>query len=178
MIPYIILTIEDDDDREFMSNLYMSYHRLLYKEIYDIVQNPWNTEDLMQSLLEKLIDHIKQLRSFDKHQLIDYICAAAHNTAYNYNRSKKREHFVNVDPESEPSTSNLEEFIIHNEDLALLAHVWNQLDEKTKYLLRARYILKKSGKEIAVELGTSPDNVRMAVVRAKRKARKIMEKNS
>lgn len=47
MIPYIILTIENDDDREFMADLYRTYHRLLYKEIYEIVQDSWNTEDLM-----------------------------------------------------------------------------------------------------------------------------------
>lgn len=73
MIPYIILTIENDDDREFMADLYRTYHRLLYKEIYEIVQDSWNTEDLMQSLLEKLIDHIDQLRSFDTRQLIDVL---------------------------------------------------------------------------------------------------------
>ena len=47
--------------------------------------------------------------------------------------------------------------------------------EKTQYLLRARYILNKSGKEIAADLKMSPDNVRMAIVRAKRKAKKAME---
>lgn len=175
MIPYIILIIEDDDDREFMADLYRNYHRLLYKEIYDIVQDPWNTEDLMQSLLEKLIDHIDQLRSFDTRQLIDYICVAAHNTAYNYSRAKKKDRFIDIDPDSEPSPSNLEDSIIHREDLASLALVWNRLDEKTQYLLRARYVLKKSGKEMAADLGIPADNVRMAVVRAKRKAKKAME---
>ena len=34
MIPYIILTIENDDDREFMADLYRTYHRLLYNEVY------------------------------------------------------------------------------------------------------------------------------------------------
>ena len=33
----------------------------------------------------------------------------------------------------------------------------------------------KSGKEIAADLKMSPDNVRMAIVRAKRKAKKAME---
>lgn len=130
MIPYIILTIENDDDREFMADLYRTYHRLLYKEIYEIVQDSWNTEDLMQSLLEKLIDHIDQLRSFDTRQLIDYICAAAHNTAYNYNRAKKKNYFIDIDPDNEPSPSSLEDSIIHREDLASLALVWNHLDEK------------------------------------------------
>ena len=34
---------------------------------------------------------------------------------------------------------------------------------------------KKSGKEMAAELGIPADNVRMAVVRAKRKAKRAME---
>lgn len=39
----------------------------------------------------------------------------------------------------------------------------------------AKYLLNKSGKEIANDLGMSSDNVRMALVRAKRKARQAME---
>ena len=39
MIPYLILAIEDDDDRAFMTNLYMKYHLLLYKEILEITHN-------------------------------------------------------------------------------------------------------------------------------------------
>lgn len=103
------------------------------------------------------------------------ICAAAHNTAYNYNRAKKKNYFIDIDPDNEPSPSSLEDSIIHREDLASLALVWNHLDEKTQYLLSARYILKKSGKEMAAELGIPADNVRMAVVRAKRKAKRAME---
>lgn len=38
MIPYCILVIEDDDDREFMTLLYIRYQRLLYKEIYEILK--------------------------------------------------------------------------------------------------------------------------------------------
>lgn len=53
--------------------------------------------------------------------------------------------------------------------------VWNSLDSKTQYLLSAKYLLNKSGKEIANDLGMSSDNVRMALVRAKRKARQAME---
>ena len=56
MIPYCILVIEDDDDREFMTLLYIRYQRLLYKEIYEILKKPWNTEDILQATLVKLID--------------------------------------------------------------------------------------------------------------------------
>ena len=53
MIPFCILVIEDDDDREFMAALFIQYQRLLYKEIHDILKNPWNTEDVLQATLQR-----------------------------------------------------------------------------------------------------------------------------
>lgn len=35
MIPVIILAIENDDERKFMTALYMQYHALMYKIIFD-----------------------------------------------------------------------------------------------------------------------------------------------
>ena len=67
-----------------------------------------------------------------------------------------------------------EEEILHREDLSSLSRVWAALDEKTRYLLSARYILNKSGREIAEDLQMPPDNVRMALVRARRKAQQAM----
>ena len=63
MIPFCILVIENDDDREFMTLLYIRYQRLLYKEIYEILKKPWNTEDVLQATLVKLIDKIPELRN-------------------------------------------------------------------------------------------------------------------
>lgn len=39
MIPICILAIEDEDDRAFMENLYMSYQRLMYSTIRNIVRD-------------------------------------------------------------------------------------------------------------------------------------------
>ena len=54
MIPSIILAIEDDDDREFMTWLYKQYQRLMYREILKIVQETWDVDDIMQSLFGKV----------------------------------------------------------------------------------------------------------------------------
>ena len=174
MIPSIILVIEDDDDREFMTGLYTQYQRLMYKEILKIVQETWDVDDIMQSLLEKLIDRIALLKTLDRQHLIDYLVTAARNTALNFRRDNKAKYFEELTDE-QPSPDDTEDALIQKEDLYRLANVWNTLDEKTQYLLRARYILNKSGKEIAADLKLSPDNVRMAIVRAKRKAKRAME---
>ena len=60
-------------------------------------------------------------------------------------------------------------------ELDALAQVWPRLDENTRWLLEARYILDYSDGELARELGVKPDSVRMALTRARRKARHLME---
>lgn len=91
MIPIIILAIENDDDREFMTALYMQYHSLMYKLIFDIVKSPWDTEDILQEVLVKLIDKIPTLKSLERQNRINYVAVACKNTAYNFFRDKKPE---------------------------------------------------------------------------------------
>lgn len=66
MIPYCILVIEDDDDRTFMEQLFVDYHRLMYHEIFKLVHDQWAAEDVMQSTLVRLIDKIPELRLKDR----------------------------------------------------------------------------------------------------------------
>jgi RNA polymerase sigma-70 factor (ECF subfamily) len=111
----------------------------------------------------------------EQNKLVNYIISTSKNTAYNSLRGKDRgilweEQEALADPAPAP-----EDQIIAQEDLYRLAHVWGNLDERTQYLLSAKYILKKSGKEIAGNLNMPSDNVRTALVRAKRKARQAME---
>lgn len=174
MFPVIILAIENEDDREFMMQLYTQYRALLYSEIYKIVQNEWDADDVLQNVIEKLIDRLSKLREMEHKGMVNYMITTAKHTAYNFCRDKRI-----IQPlDDEENISNdepaLEDGLIMRENLFCLSQIWGQLDEKTRYLLRSKYVLRKSGKEIAQELDMSPDNVRMAIVRARRKAYKAM----
>ena len=175
MLPLVIMAIEDEDDKAFMTWLYLQYRRLIYSEVRKITGNTDEVEDLLQSVVEKLIEKLSLLRGMEQNKLVNYIISTAKNTAYNSLRGKDRgilweEQEALADPAPTP-----EDQIIAQEDLYRLARVWLDLDKKTQYLLSAKYILKKSGKEIASDLNMPPDNVRMALVRARRKARQAME---
>ena len=61
-----------------MAALFIQYQRLLYKEINDILKNPWNTEDVLQATLVKLIDKSPELRNKEQPQLIGYILSLIH----------------------------------------------------------------------------------------------------
>ena len=60
-------------------------------------------------------------------------------------------------------------------DRVRLAQVWDKLDERSRYLLEARYILEKTDAEIAEDLGIQPKSVRMALTRARKTAKELME---
>ena len=169
MLPLVIMAIEDEDDKAFMTWLYLQYRRLIYSEVRKIIGNTDEVEDLLQSVVEKLIEKLSLLRGMEQNKLVNYIISTAKNTAYNSLRGKDRgilweEQEALADPAPTP-----EDQIIAQEDLYRLAHVWDNLDERTQYLLSAKYILKKSGKEIAGNLNMPSDNVRTALVRARRK---------
>lgn len=81
MVPFCILAIENEDDREFMTRLYLDYSRLMQQQITKIVQDEWAAEDLMQTTLVKLIDKVQDLRTKDRNHLINYIISACKNQA-------------------------------------------------------------------------------------------------
>ena len=60
-IPPAILAIEDEDDRSFMENLYRSYYRLMYHEIFTVTSDPWLAEDILQNVVISLIRNLSTI---------------------------------------------------------------------------------------------------------------------
>lgn len=181
MIPYCILVIEDEDDRDFMRQLFENYQRLMYHEIAQIAHDRWTVEDVMQSTLVKLIDKIPLLRSFDRNRLVNYIISAAKNTAINHLQQENRITVFSfddsLDPPADLSATPLDERLEQIQleaDLHRLHEIWPTLDERSRFLLEGRYILKKTPEEMAGDLNIQVASLRMALTRARRTAKKRM----
>ena len=180
MIPYCILIIEDDDDREFMTCLFLNYNRLMYREIFQLVQNVWITEDLIQDVLVSLIDKVKELRLKDQRHLVNYIITASKNKAKNYLRDTRIEATAPFDeqvdyPDPANNREEMERYLVERHNLSGLAHIWSKMDARSRSLLRGYYILGKTTAEIGVELGIKPESVRMALTRARKSAYELLK---
>lgn len=174
MIPSCIFIIEDESDREYMTQLYIQYQRLMYHTIYKIVKDPWKVEDILQMTLEKLIEKLSLLKTMERNRLVNYIISACKNNAINeLNRSSRHPVFSFEDccdvPYSDDGAS-IEEWLIKKDAVRQLRQVWPKLDMRSQYLLEARYILNLSTEEIARELKIKPDSIRMTLSRARKKA--------
>lgn len=173
IIPYCILVIEDDDDREFMTFIYQSYHRLIYHEVRKIVEDPWAAEDIMQEVTVTLIDKVKELRAKEERQMINYIIAISQNKAKNFARAAKAHGEVPFEAGAEAGTrvtDDLDSRLMRECDIESLARIWPRLSERSRYLLEGRYVLEKSVEQLAEELRLQPGSVRMALTRARREA--------
>lgn len=179
MIPTVILAIEDENDRAFMSDLFVRYERLLLAEIVDVLRGRADPEDVLQSTIEKLIDKISLLRGLETRQQVNYIITAARHAAINELRRLKRYpsfSFADIGAyfEQEDTTADVETIVHRHESVDELERVWPSLDERTRYLLEARYFLELSYEEIAAEIGVKPDSARMLLTRARNRVKKLL----
>ena len=177
IMPYAIQAMEDPDERAFMEQLYIRYNRLIYSEVRKCLNNRWEAEDVLQIVVIRLIGHVATMRTLDRDHLVNYLIRAARNTVYNYNRDHHKEAAFSFDEsfdsleENRPSLDEQLALVERREDAAA---AWAKLDERSRYLLEAKYFLEKDNEELAEELGISPAGVRMALSRARAKMREYM----
>ena len=179
MIPFVVATIEDMDDRDFMESLYYSYKRLMYSEIRKIVHDTWDVEDVLQNTLIRLIKKIPLLRTLGRDQLVNYIISTARNTARNHIRDNKRatEFAFDESIDSLDAARTSDHALEHLELVEMMQAVgeaWAQLDEKYRRVLEMKYILEQSNEEIAQEFDIGVNSVRMLLTRARKQLKELM----
>ena len=179
-IPFFILAMNNDDDRQFMTSFYLKYQRLMYSEAIGILQGRREPEDIVQTSLVKLIEKIDLLRSMTERQRVNYMITTVKHTAISALRELKPDKFFSVDDEDWAEGSrlhtdeSLDEMLFRRENVGRMELVWSCLDPRSQYLLKARYFLEMNQDEIADELHIKPDSVRMEMSRARKRVRQLL----
>ena len=175
MIPFLILAIENDDDRDFMEHLYLEYNSLMYSEANKIVGSQWDAEEVVQTVVEKLINHIDKLRALPRDNRVNYIITAVVNCSLDCVSKGKSLVFTDIDTECAEIAEeypHLDDALLTEANKATLFAAWQRLSEKDRYLLRSKYILDMPNGQIAEALGIKPDSVRTLLTRARNALRK------
>lgn len=175
MIPICIQAIENEDDRAFMAQLFLDYNRGMFSEIYQILQDQWVTEDVLQDSIKGLIDHIPQLRRMNIRARTSYIMTTCRHNAISEDKKRRRTLLVPDSPSQEQTQDPAEQVLV-SVTMEALHQVWPRLDQRTRQLLESKYILKMSDADIAAALNVKTDSVRMLLTRARNEARKAMQR--
>ncbi|NLG58001.1 MAG: hypothetical protein GX540_06285 [Clostridiales bacterium] len=79
MFPIILLTIEDERQRSFMEQLYLTHRSSMYRTAIEILRHPQDAEDVIQTVFLSLCEKIPRLMQMSCHTLRSYIVISTRN---------------------------------------------------------------------------------------------------
>ena len=94
MIPLVIQTIEDDDDRAFIEAIYIKYVKLMYITARTYCGALVNVNDVVSESVVSLISQITKLRGQEEKAQCSYIITTVRNKAFDAYRKSRRENAV------------------------------------------------------------------------------------
>mgnify|MGYP002626634853 CR=1 FL=1 len=178
LFPAIIMSIETEDDREFMMELYIKHYITMYRMAYSLTGNLPDTEDVVQDTCEALIKKISHLRTLDCNVLVGYIVSTVKNTAFSLHR-KRQGHKFDMIAEKAEELADLgpgpEEKVLEEASLEELMMAIEKLSEPDQAVLRAKYFEQRTDGEIAELLGIQANSVRSRLMRARNRLKNMIK---
>lgn len=165
--------------RERLEALYVEQHNNIVHYIYRKILNWEDAEDIAQDVFASCCKNIDRYDE-EKSSLLTWLYVIANNKLKNYYRDKKVHLDIDQYSESLPDKDmELERQAVYVQmcrDMAACA--LSELPERSRQVVILTYFNQLSSKEISVELGISPGNVRVILNRALNKMRKIADKHN
>lgn len=185
MLLLLLQTIESQDDRAFVIDLYDQHYRRLLKEANAVLHNVHDAEDIVQDFFAYLISHIKKFRSIQCNVLERYLvmCIRRKSIDALRNRKAKQKHVVgsidhdNFAFEYADNSAPFEEAVLNRITIGELKAMFMKLPEQQQHILEYKYLLRMTDREIATVLGIRPNSVRVYLARARNTMNRICKEN-
>ena len=185
MLLLLLQTIESEDDRAFLMDIYQQHYHKLYKEADSIVHNAYDAEDVVQEFMIYICDHINKFRALECCVLPSYLVMCIRRRCINFlkRRETQKKHTIgSIDNEQYffdyPDTEiSVEEKVLLNLKFEQVQEAFSQLPQSTRDILQYKYFLELTDAEIAELLGIQKNSVRAYLTRARKAVCRICEEN-
>lgn len=177
LLPLVIVTMPDGDDKEYMTRLYEDYFKLMYSVAWKYFKNPSDVDDVVSSSCVALMKYITTLRRLNDAQLQSYITRSVRNTALNALDKQKRLNQKVIHPSPEimehiASTNDMLAQIELEEELMSVRTIIATLPEKERLVMKMKFLQGLSDDVIAERIGLSVNSIAKYVSRAREHIRK------
>jgi RNA polymerase sigma-70 factor (ECF subfamily) len=156
-------------------NRFVSEHlRRIFVQIYRIVRNPDDAQDLTQEAFIKALQHKEQLK--DEQKAAHWLSRIATNTAIDFLRRNSRATFCEIDEAPESHTESPEQSLLRGEHRQYLEDGLRLLSPRERTALLLRDVEGLSAEEVAQHMNCSKATVRSHIANARTKLRRYMER--
>ena len=162
------------DAREFKQR-FMPHHRLLYRVAYHLTGNAQDAEDLLQDMYLKLWQKRDDLP--DEAMKDAYLVTMMRNLFIDQRRQKHVDASAELKEElSPPDERSLDRQIDTRDAAAQMEGLIRQLSERDAKIIQMHVVEDRSYEEIERDTGLSQGNIRIIVMRTKKKLKKQFQK--
>lgn len=183
MIGSLIAVINEEDEKQFIIDVYEKYKLLMFVTARKYVKEKEEVEDVVQEALVKLISNMSTLRKIQHSKIEAYIAVTVKNTAISYCRQKNKEcqyitfHDIQIDNFGSVGCERVvEKKLEATEQLKLFYKCLKNLSDRDQDVLSRKYYMMQSDEEIAKLHGVKPGSIRMLLTRIRRRILSEMEK--
>lgn len=173
-----LLMIEDEQERNKLEELYLTYRKELFYTAYQILHDYHDAEDVIQSAFIKIYKYLDKISEINCKKTRGYLVIIVRNLSYDRYKEKKRtlpvDFLDETAVETEISDSSLEEYILNLEAGKELAEALTKLKTRDADIMTLKYYYEYSLTEIADLMNLSNDMVSVRITRAKKALKKIL----
>ena len=180
ILPLSILLIENDEERQFLTDVYLQYKPLMYKVAYQFFNDSHSeVDDAVGSAVERLCKKSSTLIEVNCNKRASYIVTTVRNVCLTRLRELKRQrlHFdfgpSGEDLEEIAGTEDVQDIVFNHILSSDLLSAFPELSERDCELIRLRHIDQLEYAEIASLSGISEGAARTAISRAKSKLEQL-----
>lgn len=174
-IPVVILRMEDEGDRQFVTQLYLKYRLNMYYAARRIVKDPHVAEDMVQESCIAIINNLEKIKAVEVYRRRAYIISLVRNTSINYvvKRDRQSKYSFTADDavlsrQPDPDT-DLEAQLICKGEISAIKSALMKLSERDRAILRMKYYDDLRDADIAGYLGIRTNSVRYYLTLARRR---------
>src|SRR5262249_84546 len=163
------LDLVDQQNRFVSNNL-----RRIYLQIYRIVGNVADAQDLTQEAFIKALQHQEQLK--DEQKAAHWLSRIATNTAIDFLRRSGRASFCEIDHATQSHSETPEQLVLQGEHKEYLEDGLRLLSPRERAALILRDVEGLPAEEVAAQLNCSKATVRSHIANARTKMLRYMER--
>lgn len=181
MLFYVALMTLDEENQEFVGQLYEKYKKKIYEIAYAILKNRHDAEEIVDEVMINVIDNVEKFVQSDGNETLAQLVIYSRNAAINLYKVKKRrsaneipftylnEEGDNEDIEIEDDAPGMDDVLLSKENSEIVARYVKQLTLEQQDAIMLVYTLGYSNVEAANVLGISSNAVGMRLFKAKKK---------
>ena len=155
------------DAREFKQR-FMPHYKLLYRVAYYLTGNALDAEDLLQDMYLKLWQKREDLK--EEADMQAYLVTMMKNLFIDQRRHKRIDASEDIEAQaSPPDERSLDEQISSRDEVQQVEGLIRQLSERDAKIIQMHLIEDRSYEEIESHTGLSQGNIRIIVMRTKKK---------